>query len=253
MSLFIGGNEISANDVGGDGTLKNYYDLPTGGLLFHLSALNYTAASPWQDSVQNINMISQSATMAKATVGGVPCLSFDGTSYWDSSTADGNKVDMTGEFTLIFVFYAAPPPARKTIFEKIPNTYQSYEQEIACTWETNNDISFYTQYSSYDSGYFGVSTANQWNLRAIKMRADRQEAYAWTSGAWTSNVLSNNSNTMVVRSNGLRVGGGYAGTVAVGHIHAVLVYGVALNTTEMTKVHNYYTNLFSQFGATLYN
>jgi len=253
MSLFVGGNEISANDVDGTGILKNYYDLPTGGLLFHLSALNYTGSTPWYDSAQNIGMIAQNGSMTKTTVGGVPCLSFDGSKYWDSSTADGNKVDMTGEFTLVLVFYAAPPPARKTIFEKIPNTYASYEQELACTWETDNNISFYTQVSDYDYGYFGASTSNQWNLRAIKMRADRQEAYAWNGGAWGSNVLTNRSNTQVVRSNGLRVGGGYAGTVAVGHIHSVLIYGVALTTGEMAKVHNYHTNLFSQFGATLYN
>jgi hypothetical protein len=85
------------------------------------------------------------------------------------------------------------------------------------------------------------------------MRADRQEAYAWNGGAWGSNVLTNRSNTQVVRSNGLRIGGGYSGTVAVGHIHAVLIYGVALTTGEMAKVHNYHTNLFAQFGATLYN
>lgn len=253
MTLYVGGNAISADDVDGLGNQKNYYDLPTGGLLLHLSALNYTAASPWQDSAQNIGMVSQGATMAKTTVGGVPCLTFDGTSYWDSTTADGNKVDMTGEFTLVLVFYAATPPARKTIFEKIPNTYSSYEQELACTWETDNNISFYTQVSAYDYGYFGVSTANQWNFRAIKMRADRQEAYAWTSGAWTSNVLNNRSDTQVIRSNGVRVGGGYAGTVATGYLHSVLVYGVALNTTTMTKVYNYHTNLFAQFGATLYN
>lgn len=259
MTVFIGGNSISADDVTGTGELKNFYDLPTGGLLFNLSALNYTGATPsisadpWYDSVQNIRMNAQAATMAKTTVSGVPCLTFDGTSYWDSTTADGNKVDMTGEFTLALVFYAAPPPARKTIFEKIPNTYASYQQELACTWEVDNNISFYTQVSDYDYGYFGVSTANQWNLRAIKMRADRQEAYNWTSGAWSSNTLTNRSNAMVVRSNGIRVGAGYAGTVATGYLHAVLVYGVALSTGEMTKVHSHYTNLFSKFGATLYN
>ncbi len=86
MTIYVGNNSISADDVTGTGELKNFYDLPTGGLLFNLSALNYTAASPWVDSVQNIGMVSQGATMAKTTVGGVPCLTFDGTSYWDSTT-----------------------------------------------------------------------------------------------------------------------------------------------------------------------
>ena len=39
MTVFIGGNSISADDVTGTGELKNFYDLPTGGLLFNLSAL----------------------------------------------------------------------------------------------------------------------------------------------------------------------------------------------------------------------
>lgn len=253
MTVYVGNNVISADDISGTGELKNYYELPTAGLLLNLSALNYTGASPWYDSAQNIGMIAQGTAMPKATVGGVPCLTMDGNGYWDSSTADGYKVDMTGEYTLILVFYAATPPVRKTIFEKIPSNYASYQEEIACTWETSNDISFYTQYSNYDYGYFGGSTANQWNLRAIKMRADRAEAYRWTAGAWSSNVLTNNTDTMVTRSNGVRIGSGYSGTVNTGHLHAVLVYGIALSTGEMTKVHNYYTNLFSKFGATLYN
>lgn len=253
MTVYVSNNAISADDVTGTGELKNFYELPTGGLLLNLSALNYTGATPWCDSAQNISMVGQGTVMPKATVGGVPCLTFNGSGYWDSTTADGNKVDMTGEFTLVLVFYAATPSVRRTIFEKIPNTYASYQQELACTWETNNDISFYTQVSTYDYGYFGGSTANQWNLRAIKMRADRAEAYRWTSGAWSSNILTNRSDTMVTRSNGVRVGHGYAGTVSTGHLHAVLVYGVALSTGEMTKVHNHYTNLFSKFGATLYN
>lgn len=253
MTLYIGNNNFSGDDVTGDGTLKNYFDMPTSGLLFNLSALNYTGSSTWHDSVQNITMNAQNGAMVKTTVSGVPCLTFDGSKYWESSTADGNRVDMTGEFTLVIVFNAVQPGSRRTIFEKVPNTYSSYEQELACTWETDNNISFYTQYNSYDYGYFGVSAASQWNLRAIKMRADRQEAYAWTSQAWTGNVLTNRSNNTVVRSNGIRVGSGYAGTVYTGYLHAVMVYGVALSQSEMYKLQLYYNNLFAKFGATLYN
>jgi len=253
MTVYIGDKILSADDIDSYGRLKNYIALPTSGLLFNLSALNYTGSSVWHDVQQNIAMNAQGGNMTKTTVSGVPCLAFDGSKYWESSTADGNRVDMTGEFTLVLVFNAVQPGSRRTIFEKVPNTYSSYEQELACTWETDNNISFYTQYNSYDYGYFGVSTASQWNLRAIKMSADRQSAYAWNAGSWGGNVLSNRSNTAVVRSNGIRIGSGYASTVYTGYLFSVLVYGVALSSSEMTRVHTYYTNLFNKFGATLYN
>ena len=255
MSLYIGNNEISSNDISGTGILKNFIELPTEGLLFNLCALNYTSGSTvWHDTRQNIAMNAQNGSMTKTTVGGVPCVEFDGSKYWESSAVDGNKVDMTGEFTLVFVFNAVPPPSRRTIFEKAPSVYSSYEQELACTWETGNDISFYTQYNSYDYASTGSSVANQWNIRAIKMRADRQEAYTWTSSTWTGNVLTNRSNTPVVRAGAIRVGSGYAGTVQSGHLFSTLVYGVALSNSQMSKVSNYYTSLFTtKYGATLYN
>jgi hypothetical protein len=254
MTVYVGGNALTADDVNGRGELKNFYDLPTGGLLFNLNALNYTGASPWYDNVQNIAMTAAAGTpAARQTINNVPCVAFDGTLYWESTPNTLSRVDMTGEFTLIFVFYCTPLAVRKTIFEKVPNTYASYEQEIACTWEVDNNISFYTQVSTYDYGNFGVSTANQWNLRAIKMNASRDSASAWTSSAWTGNILTNRSDTAVVKAGGVRLGNGYAGVVTAGYIHACVIYGVALSTSEMTKVHGYYTNLFNKFNATLYN
>ena len=254
MSFYLGSNAIAGDDMKSDGTNLNYgNELPSNGLLLNLSAYNYTGAGPWHDSQQNIPMQAINGSMTKTTAAGVPCLAFDGTNYWESSAADGNKVDMTGEFTLVLVTYANTPSARRTIFEKVPNTYASYEQELACTWETDNNISFYTQVSSYDNGNMGVQTNAAWNLRAIKMRGDRTQAYSWLGGAWSGNVLTNRSDGMVVRAGGVRVGHGYAGTCFTGYLFSVLVYGVALNTTEMTKVHNYYSRIMNRYGATLYN
>lgn len=253
MTIYVGNTTISDEDFNADGTPKNILELPTDGLLLHLNAFNFSNSSPWFDSAQNIQFDSNGTMTPKVWDGGVPCIDFNGSGYWQSSTAAGDKVDMTGAFTLIFVFRADVMGARRTIFEKAGNSHASYEQEIACTWETDNNISFYHQYNAYDYGYFGVSTNGEWNLRAIKSRADKQEAYAWTSGAWSSNVLNNRSDSQITRSGAVRVGSGYAGTVTDGYLHAVLVYGVDLSTDSMNRVWEYYRNQFRLMGKTLYN
>lgn len=254
MSIDIAGNVISSDDVNSSGLVSNLaqYDLPTTSLLYHLNAHNYTGAGPWYDNQQNIQMNLAGTANPKTTISGIPAMSFNNSGYWESSTAAGRACDMTGEFTLVMVLYVTTPAARHTIFEKIPNTYASYEQELACTWETNNQISFYTQYNNYDYANAQVMTANQWNLFAISIDATRQAGYYWQNGVWNS-CLTNRSNTPPILANGIRIGNGYAGVIEAGSLHSCLIYGAALNQTTMQQVHNYYTNLFSLAGATLYN
>lgn len=254
MSLIIGGNTIDSADVDANGKVVNLpqYELPMDGLLFHLNATNYAGTSPWYDDCQNIPMNSQNTINPKTTVNGIPAMQFNNSGYWDSSTADGQKVDMTGEFTLVFIINPQQPNSRHTIFEKIANTYASYEQELAVTWETGNDFSYYTQYNSYDYASTNVMTLNQWNILAIRNNAERTAGYYWKNGQWNLNY-TDRSSAMVVRANGVRVGNGYAGIVESGYLHAVLVYGVALPATRMQSVHDYYSNLFSLAGVTLYN
>jgi len=254
MSIDIGGNILSADDVNTSGAVLNLaqYELPTSGLLFNLNAFNYTAGSTWYDNQQNIAMNLSGTAPPKTIVNNVPCVQWNNSGYFESSTANGQACDMTGEFTLVFINYATPPPSRRTIFEKIPNTYQSYEQELAVTWEVGNDMSYYTQYNAYDYASTQIQTANQWNLVAITINSTRTNGYYWKNGVWNSNFTSR-SDTAPILANGIRLGSGYAGTVEVGYLHSCLIYGVSLNTTTMQQVHNYYSNLFSLLGATLYN
>lgn len=252
MSIDVGGNIIASDDVNSSGLVTNLaqYDLPTTSLLYHLNAHSYTGASPWYDNAQNIQMTVSGTVNSKTTISGIPAMSFNNSGYWESSTAAGQACDMTGEFTLVMVLYAQAQSARRTVFEKIPNTYSSYEQELACTWETDGTISFYTQYNSYDYATTQVLTQDAWNLWAISVNANRQSGWYWKNGVWNS-CLNNRSDTPPVLANGIRIGSGYAGTVITGSMHSCLIYGAALNSTTMTQVQNYYTNLFSLAGATL--
>jgi hypothetical protein len=256
MSIYVNTGIIASDDVNAAGQVTNLkpYELPTDGLLFHLNAHNYTGAGPWYDNVQNIPMNLVGTANPKTLIQGIPAMQFNGSGYWESSTANGQACDMTGEFTLVMVVYASPPPVRKTIFEKIPNTYQSYEQELAVTWETNNAMSYYTQYNAYSSGGTQAMSSNTWNFVGITIDATRQNGYYFTPildfGDWIRNYSSNSSNAPIL-ANGIRIGSGYAGTVDVGYLHSCLIYGASLSAQRMANVRQYYLNLFSLAGATL--
>lgn len=254
MTIDVASNILSSDDVNTSGLATNLtqYELPSTGLLFNLNAFNYTAGLTWYDNQQNIGMSTINTAPPKTTVNNIPCVQWNDSGYFESSTAGGQACDLTGEFTLILVLYCQTPGSRRTIFEKIPNTYQSYEQELAMTWETNNQISYYTQYNSYDYAYTQVMTANQWNFVAITVNSQRTNGWYWQNNGWVSN-FNNRSDTPPVLANGIRLGSGYAGTVSTGHLHSCLLYGVSLNATTMQTIYNYYTNLFSLLGATLYN
>jgi hypothetical protein len=253
MSINIGGNTISNTATTSSGSVSSLtqYELPTTGLLFHVNGFNFTGANTWYDCVQNIPLNLAAGTVPpRTTQSNIPCLQFNGSGYYESSTANGQACDMSGEFTLVMTIYCVTPSGRTTIFEKIPNTYSSYEQEIACTWETNNTISWYTNYSSYDYASTQAMTNNSWNLIAITTNSNRTAGYYWQSGSWNSNFVQRSSN-QVVLANGIRLGSGYAGTVPGGYLHSCLIYGVSLNQTTMQQVANYYTNLFSLAGTSI--
>jgi hypothetical protein len=50
----------------------------------------------------------------------------------------------------------------------------------------------------------------------------------------------------------VKIGNGYTGIMEVGYLHSCMVWNVDLNTTRINEVYNYYNNLFTQMGATLF-
>lgn len=264
MSLIIGGNNIPASSANSGGEIRAFYNFPTDGLVMDLNANNYQGgSSTWCDSVYGMCFNSRNSgepytttPTSKVWVNSVPAVAFNGQSWWEGANAtQNNRVDIMGAFTLILIYWFPSNGARKTIFEKAGTSYQSYQQELACTWETNNVMSYYRaggQDGTYDSALTKAYTLNQWNFIAIKGNANHSQGFYYdSSSGWVSNY-SNNSNSNILRSSTVRVGNGYAGIMDVGFLHSCMVWSVDLNTTRINEVYNYYNNLFTQMGATLF-
>jgi hypothetical protein len=146
---------------------------------------------------------------------------------------------MGGDCTLLMWIYAENVTTRKTIFEKAPTIYNSYEQEISVTWEVDETFSWYSRYNTYDYGLTPAISQNKWSLVGIKI-------YSINGGNWISNYTSRSS-TSLVSSGALRVGNGYAGVVENGNISMVMCYNKMLSDNEIQQNYN---ALKSRFGLT---
>lgn len=218
----------------------------TNGLTLLLDASNPKSypgsGTVWTDLAQNLSFSSQGATPTPFTTKkGAGCLDFNGSGYWECTIGSSN-VDLGGDCTIIFWFFCETLAARRTIFEKAGNSYQSYEQEIAVTWEVANDFSYYSRYSpAYDYAGTAVNTNNDWNMTAIKMSTGKTTSatgfYSKNGAAWASSYTSRSSVALVAAGN-LRVGSGYAGTVTDGFIGQVLCYNKMLNDAEILQNYN---------------
>jgi len=140
---------------------------------------------------------------------------------------------------------------RRTIFEKAGTSYQSYEQEIAVTWEVANDFSYYSRYSpAYDYAGTLVNTVNAWNMVGIKMSTGKTTAartgfYSKNGSAWASGYTSR-SNVALVAAGAIRIGSGYAGTVTDGYINSVYCYNKMLTDAEIAQNYNALRKKFGQ-------
>lgn len=218
------------------------------GLVLNLDAGNpysYAGAGTiWYDvSGNNLIFNSQGTTQTPfTTIGGSPCFDFNGSGYWECGT-NFNLVDLGGDCTIIIWFYCETTAIRRTIFEKAGTSYQSYQQEIAVTWETANDFSYYSRFSpSYDYASTAASTVNAWNMVGIKMSTGKTTAartgfYSKNGSAWSASYNSQ-SNVALVAAGAIRIGSGYAGTVTDGYIGSVLCYNRMLTDAEILQNYN---------------
>jgi hypothetical protein len=138
--------------------------------------------------------------------------------------------------------YSEAISIRKTVFEKAGTSYASYEQEIACTWETGNEVSWYSRYNAYDYGSTAACTIGSWNLVGIKMNTGKTATaragyYSKNGGVWTQNYTSR-STTAITAAGEIRIGAGYAGTCDVGNVGMVLTYNKMLSDSEVLAVYN---------------
>jgi hypothetical protein len=263
MSLIIGGNSISSSSANSGAEIKSFYNFPTDGLVLDLNANNYQgSSSTWCDSVYGMCFNSRNSgepyvttPTSKVWVNSVPAIAFNGQSWWESANStQADRVDLRGAFTLVLIYWFPSNSARHNLFEKAGTSYQSYQQELATTWEVGNTLSWYRsggQEGTYDYSNTKAYTLNQWNFIAIKGTANHSSGFYYTSSSGWVFDYGNRSDTNILRSSTVRIGNGYTGVMEVGYLHSCMVWNVDLNSTRINEVYNYYSNLFTLMGATL--
>jgi hypothetical protein len=250
MAIYLGDKTLQSTNFNSSGETLNKFHLPDDTLLLNLNATNYNGGT-WYDSAQGIPFPVVNTAPPKTSLSGIPCVDFNDSGYFESSAPNANKVDMRGAFTLILIYYHEGFAARRTIFEKAGTSYQSYQQELACTMEVVNTMTWYRGYPDYDSGNSKSYTTSAWNMIAINGNVSTTTGFYYNNGAWTAGY-TNSQDGNILRSGAIRVGSGYSGTVQAGYLHACMVYGTDLSTDKINQVYNYYSNIFGLLGVTLY-
>jgi hypothetical protein len=264
MSLIIGGNSISSSSANSGAEIKSFYNFPTDGLVLDLNANNYQgSSSTWCDSVYGMCFNSRNSgepytttPTPKVWVNSVPAIAFNGQSWWESAnTTQTDRVDLRGAFTLVMIYWFPSNSARHNLFEKAGTSYASYQQELATTWEVGNTLSYYRsggQEGTYDYANTKAYTTNRWTFIAIKSNGAHNSGFYYDqSSGWVSDYTSR-SDTNILRSSTVRIGNGYTGIMEVGYLHSCMVWNVDLNSTRINEVYNYYSNLFTLMGTTLF-
>lgn len=232
------------------------------GLSFYLDAsidASYPGTgSSWYDLANGITMSAIGTQTPYQTVQNVRCFSFNGSGYWRNDSGNDGLVDMGGNCSLLMFLYFEEQPVRRTIFEKNGTSYNSYEQEIAVTWETDEQLSYYSRrFSAYDYAYIESMNLpkNQWHLVALKMSTGRTSAartgfYSLNGNPWVAQYTSR-SNTALLSAGKITIGTGYAGTVQAGKISSIMCYNKMLSDLEIQQNYNILIKRF--FNGTINN
>jgi hypothetical protein len=198
----------------------------------------------WFDLSGNNIHLSYTGTLNYTAYGGVNCFGFNSSLYWESTIAAAQLTDYRYGSTIELWLYNQTKSVRKTVFEKAGNTYASYEQEIAMTWEVANDISAYRAYNAYD---FSSSTGlnnNAWNHCVMVLGPHL------SSGQWYLNGVAAGSYTqravqLPPQANQIRIGTGYAGTMDTGGVAVVRTYRTMFDASDIAQL---YANQKTRFG-----
>lgn len=228
-------------------------DIVESGLTLCLDAANprsYSGSGTiWRDTAQGLILNSYGTQTAWGTVGGTNAFTFNGSGYWQMDSGFDN-VPLGGDCTILLWLYEVGHSVRKTVFEKAGTIYQSYEQEVAVTWEINQTLSYYSRYSpAYDAAGTIDCTTNAWSMMAIKMSTGltataRTGFYSKNGAAWTESYTSRSS-VALVPAGALRVGNGYAGVVDNGSVSMVLCYNRMLSDAEIAQNYEAWRRRFS--------
>ena len=215
------------------------------GLILNLDVSNSKSypgsGTVWTDLAQGLIFNSTGTVNPYVQYKGVTCLHFNGSGYWDCDT-DYDLVDLAGDCTLEFWFNSEDVTTRKGIFEKRGTTYASYQQELACTYETSEYINFYTRYDSFSNGGSYTVVPGTWNQIAYKLSTGKTTAArrGWRSlnGSSWSESFNSRSTTPITPSTNVIVGNNYAGTMDNGFIAMIKIYNRLLNDAEILENYN---------------
>lgn len=168
------------------------------------------------------------------------------------------KVPMDGECTLVMVLYTDSISVRRTVFEKAGTTNNSYEQEIAVTWEAGNNMSWYSRVTDYDFGNTaGWGTAIRPIMVGIRMSTGkiagvaRRGWYSINGAPWVESYTSRSTNP-ITPAGRITIGTGYAGTVSDGNsgiygISQCMIWNRQISDSEIAAVYSemqsYHINL----------
>ena len=233
------------------------YNLVTTDLILRLETFNTDSypgsGTTWTDIASEKSFSSTGTQTPKETVDGVVSFGFNGSGHWIGSGTSGTNIDMAGPVTLIMWVFAENSLERDGIFEKAGNSYNSYEQEIAVTWEILDHWSFYSSYNTYDHMQTTRLHNGSWNMVAIKMTTgkttDARDGKMSLNGAAWSGTYTSRSNTAIVPAGEIYIGKNYTGEMHYGNVAAVLVYDREITDAELLENYNYYKEDFGHSRA----
>lgn len=191
----------------------------------------------WYDLGPNKIDLSPTGTINATTLGGAYCFGFNNSMYWTSTIAAAQTTDYRYGSTIELWLYNQTKPERRTVFQKNGNTYASYEQEVAMTWEVANDISGYRAYNAYDFSSSGPLNNNAWNHCVLVLNP-----YLGT-GQWYLNGVASGSYTQRAtqwppQAGEIVIGNGYAGIVQTGGVAVVRTYRSMFTADQVMQNYN---------------
>ena len=205
------------------------------------SSHNQSNDGKWYDLVNGLKFDYYGVMTPLTTLGVAKGFQFNDSGFWRCSS-NSSLVDLGGDCTVVLWIYGAQGGSRRTIFEKIGTVYQSYEQELAMTWEVGSGLSYYSRYSDYDYAGTEATVANTWTMISIKMSTGKTSALrtgfrSKNGSAWVQDYVPRSSN-VIVPAGDIQIGTGYAGTCYSGGIGTVLCYNKMLSDAEILQVFN---------------
>ena len=211
------------------------------GLTFHVDASNKKSypgsGTTWYDLGPNGINLTSTGTVNYTTLGGATCFGFNSSMYWTSTTAAAQKTDYRYGTTIELWLYNQTKTVRKTVFEKNGNAHASYEQEIAFTWETGNDISCYRAYNSYDYGSSYALNNNAWNHVVLVLYPHLAPGYWYVNGVSTGTYTQRALQLPAV-AGAIMIGNGYAGVVDNGGIAIARTYSRMFDQEDVLQNFN---------------